>query len=222
MNKLTSAFNALYMSVIFCNVLPMQGMESTFVKTMADKPDLFKFFVNNYSSDKLKCCLEGCADVTKVNDAGFCLLHQLICLNCYAHIADKDDFLKKGELLLHAIPGMINALNRYGETPTDYAYMGWKTTKYQESQAEAFGKLIYLYKSHGGKTAQQLLKENMILLLHNDSCVGGLTILPHDVRKYIVEYMMLYFKKQVTEEVPNDPYDCSICRSAQEKNKKLV
>lgn len=213
MNTVTRVCNVLYMLIVFLNVLSVQGMEP-------NKEYLLWLLNGHYPLNSLVCYLAHGVDATKRDIYGDCLLHQLVYKNCYGKINNVGDFLKQGELLLHTIPGMVNALNNRGETPVDVAYIGLKQAHLMRwGTPEAFTKLSYLYKSHGGKTGQQLLRENMIFLLHNDSCIGDLAILPHDVRKYIVGYMMLYFKKQITEEAPNDPYDCSICRDARKKNK---
>lgn len=113
-----------------------------------------------------------------------CLFHELA-RSCFNFI-DDNNLLENVNLLLHAIPDMMNTLDINGQTPTDIACKKQSSFKCP--------RLIALFRKHGGLTAQELLKEKMILLLHNDTNIGDLSMLPRDVRKCIVEYMMLHFK----------------------------
>lgn len=216
MHTLKRFFNQLCLMVVFFSALPMQGMELASFEYKNSV--LWRDLKGGYSSSRLVYGLTY-DDATVLSRHGSCLLHGLVWEN-WSGIYDVADFLKKGELLLHAIPGMVNALNNNRQTPSDAAYICLeKVTSMNGETVCAFKKLISLYRSHGGKTAQELFQEqqlqkNMILLLHSDDNVGDLSMLLRDVRKYIVEYMMLDFKKQITQEQIDVSHECSICMDA--------
>lgn len=89
----------------------------------------------------------------------YCLLHTLSWWNSHKKINNIDDFLKKGELLLNAIPDMINTLNENGKTPLDVAQEGLKNAK----TPEAFKGLIVLLRMRGALTAQELTAQTVSL-----------------------------------------------------------
>jgi hypothetical protein len=145
-NTLTRVFNVLCMSAIFCNVLPMQDSE---LDMQDSKPDLWQVIKGCHSTGMLESYLARGADATKLNNKGFCLLHGLVYENAYGRIDNVNDFLKKGEVLINAIPDKLNALNERGETPVDAALVGLGTSKCMK------------YGSHGGKTAQELKESHL-------------------------------------------------------------
>jgi hypothetical protein len=51
--------------------------------------------------------------------------------------------------------------------------------------------------------------------LHNNDSMGDLSILPRNVRKHIVHYMMHYVEPAIQEHI-NAQYDCSICMNTHE------
>lgn len=128
---------------------------------------LWKTIEKEYPSELMALYLEKKANVTAVHPLdNSSLLHRLarqdnIFLN------DINDFLKKGEILLNAMPKeMVNLLNKKGQTPLDVIQMEPKFKHFAKDS------LITLFRQHGGKRAQELQKEAMMLLLHKDDHVG--------------------------------------------------
>jgi len=122
---------------------------------------------------------------------------------------NNNSLLEKAKTLLNATSAMnmINALNKKGHTPLDelqlelkyvhncfkrglHLSLGLHHSKVSKQRIPIIEELIALLKEHGGKTSQELQKETMVLLLHNDYYVGNFSMLPYDIRKYIVPYMM--------------------------------
>ncbi len=97
-----------------------------------------------------------------------CVLHELAKPLCKS-IDNVDDFLQKGELLLTAMPGMVNTLNNDNQTPLDIAQQSLEEAKkYDFETPEAFEKLSALFREHGGLTAQELA-QNGVILPNNDA-----------------------------------------------------
>jgi len=120
--------------------------------------------VNNaYPSNFMALYLAHHVDAKKLsiyNDS--CLLHALAAKPNYIYykINNIDDFLRKGKLLLDAIPDMVNTLNRKGRTPIDVAQKSFERSERIGSQdAQVFKQLIALFREYGGKTAQELMQQ---------------------------------------------------------------
>lgn len=126
---------------------------------------------NQYSVEILKFYLKNGANVQELNSDKASLLHKLASVNVIHNFTMQinaptrydcnkfdDSLLKKGELLLNAIPNMINAVNKQGQTPIDVAQQSLK--KVEESgntQAIVVLKqLIELFRNYDGLTAQEL------------------------------------------------------------------
>jgi hypothetical protein len=96
------------------------------------------------------------------------------------------------------MPDMINTchtyarMDKYRTTPLDRAQSFLMNMQKEQGLpvVVAVERLVALFKERGGLTAQELPKKIMTLLLHNDDHVGDLSMLPRDVRKYIVQYML--------------------------------
>ncbi len=135
---------------------------------------------HEYSSEMLDFYLKRGADPKKLNRS-YCLLHKLA---EEAYIGNISSYLRKGKLLLDAMPGMVNTLNWLGETPRDIAekmLQAFRSTAQTMSelyssdinqqmhtthcykrhlrQAEACNQLIDLFKTYGGVTAQELIQQ---------------------------------------------------------------
>ncbi len=173
-------------------LLIAQGINIHAPGKMTSTPNvLWKAIGTSHPSEIMALYLEKAVDVITLHPLNkSCLLHKLA--NEDHYLKDIDDFLKKGVLLLKAMPKeMVNTLDKRGKTPLDAALASLEKAKeLTHGTPKAFEQLIALFKAHGGRTAQELKKDAMILLLHKDDHVGDLSILPHDVRKCIVSYMM--------------------------------
>jgi hypothetical protein len=134
-----------------------------------------------FPSELLALYLKHKVDAKKVDSSKNCLLHEIIRRYGFYEIKNIDTFLTKATMLLDAIPEKINAINSSKETPLDLAYFYLKYSK----TPEAYEKFIILLKDRGALTTKE---KSMILLLHNG--VGDLSVLPHDVTKYIVSYLI--------------------------------
>jgi len=132
---------------------------------------LWKNLNEQYPSELMKFYLAHNADATLCNQDGFCLLHQISSFIGWPQ-EDVKNILKKAQLLLKAIPTMINAVNRYGQTPLDIAQesLNAKFIKYSETKVikftnpevtEAATNLIALFREHGALTAQELAQHAM-------------------------------------------------------------
>lgn len=109
-------------------------------------------------SDLIKLYLTCNVNVQEKNaHTGFCILHMLGRFN-YCFMYDVDNFLKKAQILLNAIPGMVNALDKEGKTPIDIACESMN--KASKTTYEAYKALIELFRQYGGKTSQELAEEH--------------------------------------------------------------
>ena len=124
---------------------------------------LWQTLQDKYSYKLMKFYLKNNADTSILNYWNkSCILHALAeesLLHYGAH--DIKRFLKKGELLLNAIPKkMINTVDRREKTPLDIALASLERAKKWDYRApEAFEKLIVMFRKHGGKTAQELQED---------------------------------------------------------------
>lgn len=93
---------------------------------------------------------------------GSCLFHELARTFSDKN-TDIDNFLKKAKLILNAIPDMINTLNNIEKTPLDVAQESLEiayvrgTESHYYGKAEAYEKLIALFKQYGAKTVQEII-----------------------------------------------------------------
>lgn len=152
----------------------------------------YLMFYNN-ASEPTNFYLAHGVNAKGLNANNDCLLHELAQWN-NSKECDIDIFLKNATILLEAIPDMINTINIFGETPLDIAQKSFKESlenakRFQTETPKAFEQLIALFQEYRGKTGKEILQASMILLLHNDDHLGELSLLPHDVRKYIVQYI---------------------------------
>ncbi len=134
---------------------------------------LWHILYNEGSADLMKVYLEHGVDATKLHlGDNACLLHALA--HSY-YIPYIDNFLQNANLLLTAIPGMINTLDEDNLTPLDVAQESLKGLQ-EDVEAEsalkdlqedgeedgvvesalAFEKFIALLRERGGLTAQEL------------------------------------------------------------------
>jgi len=114
---------------------------------------------NEYTSDLMAFYIKHQVDAEKLSKDKSCLLHELAgSKNTPYHdyqkidnykIDDVDDFLKKAQLLLSAIPTMINQVNERNETPLQVAYHSWFDA-HKDGTPEAFEKLMKLFARYGG------------------------------------------------------------------------
>jgi len=122
---------------------------------------LWHIVINHYPSDLMLLYLKHNVDPKKLSQLdGSCLLYALA---KQKRTNNTDDFLKKGELLLAAIPDMVNALNKDGKTPVDIAQESLETLQPGSETYKAFEALITLFKERGGKTAQELAQHAVTL-----------------------------------------------------------
>lgn len=102
------------------------------------------------SLELLRLYLQHGIDPKKINPStGDCLLHNLdIASAHYFAGTNRKNFLESAELLLNALPNMINTLNAANKTPLD----GFK----QQNKNKTISDLITLFKTRGAKTAEEL------------------------------------------------------------------
>lgn len=81
-----------------------------------------------------------------------CLLHAL----GWSNLNIDNHFLKKAQLLVEAIPHMINTINQRGETPLDLAHSALETYYKKNINPGTLNAVITLFRRCGGKTAQEL------------------------------------------------------------------
>ena len=109
-----------------------------------------------YPSELMKFYLDQKVNPRNVNHRGQCLLHELVNLFCLAK--DMDDYFKKFELLLDAIPDMINLCGQC-QTPTGWLMQVAKEDGeegYKRHSKETYEKFIALFRNHGGRTQIEL------------------------------------------------------------------
>ena len=102
---------------------------------------------------------------------GDCILHSLFYdrMKISPYIKNVSNFLKKSELLLDAVPDMINTLDKWGRTPIDTAQGFIRACKHKET-ITALEQVITLFKERGGKTAQELQEEkNCFICMDTDA-----------------------------------------------------
>ena len=121
---------------------------------------LWEITKNEYPSELLELYLAHQVDAKKLrpfDDA--CVLHAFADQILSKIIKNIDDFLKKGQLLLDAIPDMVNALNKDGQTPLDIAQKSlYEAKKSKHGTPHAFEQLIILFRKYGCLTAQEFEK----------------------------------------------------------------
>jgi len=123
-------------------------------------PNILWFILNDeYSADLMDFYLNHGVNARLLSDweGNYCLLHGLA--RC-SYVRDRDNFLKKGQFLLNAIPDMVNALSRSRKTPIDIVQCSLESSKefYGEEHSIAYKELISLLKLYGGLTANELAK----------------------------------------------------------------
>ena len=132
-----------------------------------------------------------------------CLLHELANRTGISskwdilNIKNVDNFLKKGNYS-SCNPDMINRINALRYTPSIWLkeFHCAKLNINWGSTCVALERLIALFKERGALTGQEAMKRvPMILLLHKDDYVGDLSILPLDVRKCIVQYIVDFLNR---------------------------
>jgi len=122
---------------------------------------------HHYPSELVELYLKYQVNATQLNsDDNSCLLHKHAGSSYSKFIKDTDNFLKKGTLLLNAMPKkMINALNKQGQTPVDIALASLEEVKRYKctKSTTAYEQLIVLYRAYGGLTAQELREQQAIV-----------------------------------------------------------
>ncbi len=121
---------------------------------------LWKNLNEQYPSELMKLYLAHNADATLCNQDGSCLLHQISSDIVWTQ-QDVKNTLKKAQLLLKAIPTMINTVNRSGQTPLDIAQKHLRNIKLFPVATESLKKLIVLFRKHGALTAKKLAEQAM-------------------------------------------------------------
>jgi len=117
---------------------------------------LWKMTQDDYPSELMRLYLAYGVDAKKLDlYYGSCLLHELAKQEVEKNT---DNFLKKADLLLTAIPDMINSLDRWGQTPIDIAQVSLKTSR----NPKVLEQLITLFRNNRGLTAQELKKQTVI------------------------------------------------------------
>jgi hypothetical protein len=119
---------------------------------------------HKYPSDLITLYLEHGLDATELCPSNKnCLLHTFAEQINSKKIKNINDFLQKADILIKAIPHLINTINFYDKTPLDVAQKSFKkATKYKHRSdytPEAFEQLIVLFRERGFLTAQEI-KEN--------------------------------------------------------------
>lgn len=116
-----------------------------------------------YSAELLELYLQHGANPKNLNPLdNSCLLHNLGNTDC---IQDVDNFLKKAQLLLDAIPDMIDALDKNKQTPLDIAQASLDDSRLHGTPAtvSALEQLIALFKECDNKRTQELKHEVAVL-----------------------------------------------------------
>jgi len=117
----------------------------------------------NHSSELINFYLSKRVNGRRLNPLdNSCLFHALAS-PIFTRVENIADFLKKGALLLDAIPDMINTLDHQERTPIDIAIISLEKVK-KYGATSAFEQLIALFREHGGLTAQELTQSATILL----------------------------------------------------------
>jgi hypothetical protein len=103
------------------------------------------------SATLLPFYIEKGIDIKKIREKdNACIFHHLA-YQSYSLVHDHKNFLKKSKVLLALIPQMINTLNKNNKTPLDLVLA------YRQSRPSyLIGKLITLFRDHGGKSADAL------------------------------------------------------------------
>jgi hypothetical protein len=83
---------------------------------------------------------------------GSCLLHAL----GWSNLNIDNHFFKKVQLLVEAVPDIINTVNQKGETPLDLAYNALETYYKKNIDPGTLKAVIALFRRCGGKTAPEL------------------------------------------------------------------
>ncbi len=119
------------------------------------------WYVHTLSFELINFYIKHNVDTRYINPLdGTCILH-ILANPSFKYIQDSNNFYKKGVLLIKAIPDMVNTLDKKGKTSIDLMEEKAKREFYKHSTyyGKPFKKLIALYRSFGGKTAQELARE---------------------------------------------------------------
>jgi len=113
-------------------------------------------------------------DATKLTYHNFCILHEFA-LMYFHYLSDSENMLEKIKILLNVVPHMINALTIDGKTPIDIVQENFdieingvycgnpaEVAKQKDSYCEDFEKIITIFRSHGGLTAEELAETNSL------------------------------------------------------------
>ena len=120
---------------------------------------LWEVTKTHYPSELMKLYLAHHVDAKELHPLNnSCLFHKLT----WSSLHIDDNFFKKAQLLLEAIPAMINTLNKKGETPLDLAYNALAAYHKKNINSKTLEAVIALFKHYGSKTAQELKKEGDI------------------------------------------------------------
>lgn len=141
-----------------------------FVENNVDFNPIFAYYQSNWGVNVLWCTvleeyplelmkfyLDHEVDPKVLNHRGECLLHELADKFCL--IKDMDDYFKKFELLLDAIPDMINLLSLNHQTPTgELMRIAQQDCEngYTLHCKEMYDKFIALFRERGGRTFTEL------------------------------------------------------------------
>jgi hypothetical protein len=176
------------------------------------KAKIFQQIVeDDHPSELLAVYFEHNPDAIKLNfGKKSCLLHVFARPSTLSiHTIEK--FLKKGALIVNAMPDMINAVNENEHTPLDIAKQSLLDAE-DHGTPEAFEKLIVLLRNSGAKTAQELKEEayaNSIICM--DTCETVLEV-PH-INNHEQNYLCLscYSTLLTTSD------ECPLCRYSLKK-----
>jgi len=131
----------------------------THIPEYTSKITIFKQIIeDDYPSELLALYFKHNNDAIKLNfQDNSCLLH-LFAMPFTMRIDNIDNFIKKGKIILNAMPDMVNTLDENEQTPLDVVLTSLQASQ-EYGTPEAFEKLIALFREYGGKTAEELAEE---------------------------------------------------------------
>lgn len=106
-----------------------------------------------YPSDLMKFYLNNHVNANKLHPSdNSCLFHKLP----WSNLSIDTNFFKKAQLLLEAIPYMVNTFDNKEQTPLDLAYNALEIYRKKNRNSDTLETVITLLREHGGKTRQEL------------------------------------------------------------------
>lgn len=180
--------------------------------TTLQRTKIFQQIIESaYPSELVALYFEHNADAAKFTFRdNSCLLH-IFAKPSTTFIDNVENFLKKGALILKAMPNMINTLNKDEQTPLDVAQASFHASK-PYGTPEAFEKLIALFRESDAKTAQELKEETypncFICMDKHETALEVPCSNPHE-QSYLC--LTCYSTLLTTSD------DCPLCRSTFKK-----